>query len=162
MSLELLNACRDSMGFLSYPLCPFLIACFLPSSWFNMEIGNLFVLFCFNIRESPGSNLTCISRRKGAKPSPHDLFLRCCARWWCCRHEDHWWPSVLHPGVSGAWMVTRTSPKVISSGHRMGASGCLCGRWLDWPHPVADALYATIAVDFFAIEPRLLDRDPAS
>lgn len=75
MLLELLNACRDSTGFLSYELCSFVIACFLPSSWFNMEMGNLCVMFCFNIRESPGNNWARISRRKGVNPSPRDLFL---------------------------------------------------------------------------------------
>lgn len=157
MLLELLNACRDSTGFLSYELCSFVIACFLPSSWFNMEMGNLCVMFCFNIRESPGNNWARISRRKGVNPSPRDLFL-CTAVM-----LRSWGPLVvLSPSPRGlrCWDGNKNFPKSPFLRDRMGASGCFYGRWLDWPHPVVNALSATIAVDFFAIEPRLLDRDP--
>lgn len=109
---------------LSCLLCSFLITCFPPLFWLNMEIRNLwgfFIPICeklkmhFEKREAEGS-------AKALWPIRAVPYIAPGAQQWYWRHKDHW--LFLCPGLSN------TSLRVLSASvHGVGAvhfSGCGC------------------------------------
>lgn len=107
---------------LSCLLCSFLITCFPPLFWLNMEIRNLwgfFIPICeklkmhFEKREAEGS-------AKALWPIRAVPYIAPGAQQWYWRHKDHW--LFLCPGLSN------TSLRVLSASvHGVGAS---CFQWM--------------------------------